>query len=137
MLPTLAIGAVLAFALGRALNGLALGDDVARGLGQRVGRARLLSAVAIVLLCGSATAAVGPLAFVGLVVPHAARWAVGADYRRILAFSAVFAPALLLICDVIGRVAAPPGELQAGVVLAFVGAPLFIVLVRRRKLMSL
>lgn len=137
VLPTLALGAVLALALGRMLNGLALGDDVARGLGQRVGRARLLSAVAIVLLCGSATAAVGPIAFVGLVVPHAARWVVGTDYRRILAFAAVFAPALLLVCDVIGRVVAPPGELQVGIVMAFVGAPLFIALVRRRKLMSL
>lgn len=137
VLPTLVIGAVLALALGRVLNGLALGDDVARGLGQRVGRARILSAVAIVLLCGSATAAVGPIAFVGLVVPHAARWVVGADYRRILAFSAVFAPALLLACDVIGRVIAPPGELQVGIVMAFVGAPLFIALVRRRKLVSL
>ncbi|WP_314148070.1 iron chelate uptake ABC transporter family permease subunit [uncultured Leifsonia sp.] len=137
VLPTLAVGAVLALALGRILNGLALGDDVARGLGQRVGRARVLSAVAIVLLCGSATAAVGPIAFVGLVVPHAARWIVGADYRRILAFSAVFAPTLLLVCDVIGRVIAPPGELQVGVVMAFVGAPIFIALVRRRKLVSL
>lgn len=137
VLPTLAVGAVLALALGRVLNGLALGDDVARGLGQRVGRARAFSAVAIVLLCGSATAAVGPIAFVGLVVPHAARWAVGADYRRILAFSALLAPALLLVCDIVGRVVAPPGELQVGIVMAFVGAPLFIALVRRRKLMSL
>ncbi|AAT89484.1 iron (III) dicitrate transport system, permease [Leifsonia xyli subsp. xyli str. CTCB07] len=133
VLPTLAVGAALALVLGRALNGLALGDDLARGLGQRVGRARLLSAVAIVLLCGSATAAVGPLAFVGLVVPHAARWAVGTDYRRILAFSAVFAPALLLTCDVIGRVVAPPGELQAGVVLAFVGAVRAVGADRRRN----
>lgn len=137
VLPTLLIGAVIALALGRTLNGLALGDDVARGLGQRVGRARALAAIAIVLLCGSATAAVGPIAFVGLVVPHAARWVVGADYRRILAFSAVFAPTLLLACDVIGRVVAPPGELQVGVVMAFVGAPIFIALVRRRKLVSL
>lgn len=137
VLPTLALGAVLALALGRALNGLALGDDVARGLGQRVGVVRVLSAVVIVLLCGSATAAVGPIAFLGLVVPHAARWAVGADYRRILAFSAVIAPVVLLTCDVIGRVVAQPGELQVGVVMAFVGAPVFIALVRRRKLASL
>jgi len=137
VLPTLVVGAVLALALGRLLNGLALGDDVARGLGQRVGLARALSAVAIVLLCGSATAAVGPIAFVGLVVPHVARWVVGADYRRILAYSAVIAPALLIACDVIGRVIAPPGELQVGIVMAFVGAPLFIALVRRRKLVGL
>jgi iron complex transport system permease protein len=137
VLSTLAVGAILALALGRLLNGLALGDDVARGLGQRVGLARALSAVAIVLLCGSATAAVGPIAFVGLVIPHVARWVVGADYRRILAYSAVIAPALLIACDVIGRVVAPPGELQVGIVMAFVGAPLFIALVRRRKLVGL
>lgn len=133
VLPTLAIGAVLALALGRLLNGLALGDDVARGLGQRVGRTRVLCGVAIVLLCGSATAAVGPIAFLGLIVPHIARRVVGADYRWILAYSAIVAPALLLACDVAGRVVAPPGELQVGVVLAFVGAPVFIALVRRRK----
>jgi iron complex transport system permease protein len=137
VLPTLVVGAVLALTLGRLLNGLALGDDVARGLGQRVGLARALSAVAIVLLCGSATAAVGPIAFVGLVVPHVARWVVGVDYRRILAYSAVIAPALLIACDVVGRVVAPPGELQVGIVMAFVGAPLFIALVRRRKLVGL
>jgi iron complex transport system permease protein len=137
VLPTLAVGALIAFGLGRVLNGLALGDDVARGLGQRVGLARVLSGIAIVLLCGSATAAVGPIAFVGLVVPHAARWVVGSDYRRILAFSAVIAPTLLIACDVAGRVVAPPGELQVGVVMAFVGAPIFIALVRRRKPVSL
>lgn len=137
VLPTLVVGAALALTLGRLLNGLALGDDVARGLGQRVGLARALAALAIVLLCGSATAAVGPIAFVGLVVPHVARWVVGADYRRILAYSAVIAPALLIACDVIGRVVAPPGELQVGIVMAFVGAPLFVALVRRRRLVGL
>lgn len=137
VLPTLALGAVLALALGRLLNGLALGDDVARGLGQRVGLTRVLCGVAIVLLCGSATAAVGPIAFLGLIVPHIARRVVGADYRWILAYSAIVAPALLLACDVVGRVVAPPGELQVGVVLAFVGAPVFIALVRRRRLVSL
>jgi len=137
ILPTLVVGAAIALALGRLLNGLALGDDVARGLGQRVGVTRVLCGVAIVLLCGSATAAVGPIAFAGLIVPHIARRVVGADYRWILAYSAVVAPALLLACDVIGRVVARPGELQVGVVLAFVGAPVFIALVRRRKLVAL
>ncbi|GAA1438694.1 FecCD family ABC transporter permease [Leifsonia poae] len=137
VLPTIALGTVVALALGRSLNGLALGDDVARGLGQRVGLSRAACAVAIVLLCGSATAAVGPIAFVGLVVPHVARYVVGGDYRWVLAFSAVFAPTLLIACDVIGRVVAYPGELQVGVVTALVGAPVFIALVRRRKLVSL
>ncbi|MDR6971132.1 iron chelate uptake ABC transporter family permease subunit [Leifsonia shinshuensis] len=137
VLPTLALGAVIALALGRLLNGLALGDDVARGLGQRVGVSRGLSGVAVVLLCGSATAAVGPIAFAGLIVPHIARRVVGADYRWILAYSALLAPSLLLGCDIIGRVVAPPGELQVGVVLAFVGAPVFIALVRRRRTVAL
>lgn len=137
ILPTLAAGAVLALGLGRLLNGLALGDDVARGLGQRVGVTRALCGVAIVLLCGSATAAVGPIAFAGLIVPHIARRVVGADYRWILAYSALIAPTLLLGCDILGRVVAPPGELQVGVVLAFVGAPVFIALVRRRRMVTL
>lgn len=137
VLPTIVLGAIVALALGRALNGLALGDDVARGLGQRVGLSRAFAAVAVVLLCGSATAAVGPIAFVGLVIPHVARWVVGADYRWILAFSAVIAPTLLILCDVIGRLVAWPGELQVGVVTALVGAPVFIALVRRRRLVSL
>ena len=137
VLPTLAAGAIIALALGRLLNGLALGDDVARGLGQRVGVTRVLCGVAIVLLCGSATAAVGPIAFAGLIVPHIARRVVGADYRMILAYSAVIAPSLLLGCDILGRVVAPPGEQQVGVVLAFVGAPGFIALVRRRRMVTL
>jgi iron complex transport system permease protein len=137
VLPTVVLGAVVALALGRVLNGLALGDDVARGLGQRVGLSRAASALAVVLLCGSATAAVGPIAFVGLVVPHVARAVVGGDYRWILAFSAVVAPTLLIACDVIGRLVSFPGELQVGVVTALVGAPVFIALVRRRKLVTL
>ncbi len=131
VLPPIAVGAVVALALGRSLNGLALGDDVARALGQRVGIVRAASAVAVVLLCGAATAAAGPIAFVGLIVPHAARRLVGHDYRWILAFSALLAPTLLLLCDVIGRVVAYPGELEVGIVTAVVGAPLFIALVRR------
>jgi len=137
VLPPVAAGAVVALALGRSLNGLALGDDVARALGQHVGRVRAASAVAVVLLCGAATAAAGPIAFVGLVVPHAARRLVGHDYRWILAFSALIAPTLLLVCDVIGRVVAYPGELEVGIVTAVVGAPVFIALVRRRGTVGL
>lgn len=137
MLPALLAGTVLCLVLGRQLNGLSLGDDVARGLGQRVGLTRLLGATAIVLLCGSATAAAGPIAFVGLAVPHVARALVGPDYRRVLAVSAVVGPVMLLVCDIIGRVVAPPGELEVGVVTALVGAPFFIALVRRRQLPSL
>lgn len=137
MLPGFVAGAILALLLGRQLNGLALGDDVARGLGQRVHLTRILGAVAIVLLCGSATAAAGPIAFVGLAVPHLARAIVGSDYRRVLLLSVIIGPVMLLFCDVIGRIVAMPGELEVGIVTAFIGAPFFIALVRRRKLPSL
>ncbi|MFJ4108577.1 FecCD family ABC transporter permease [Oerskovia enterophila] len=137
VLPFVVVGLVLALALGRSLNGLALGDDVARGLGQDVTRTRVVAGIAIVLLCGAATAAVGPVAFVGLVVPHVARYVVGLDYRWVLPYAVVAAPVLLIGCDVIGRVVARPGELQVGVVTAVVGAPLFIALVRRGKTVSL
>ena len=121
----------------RALNTLALGDDVARGLGQRVAVLRVLAALAVVLLCGAATAAAGPIAFVGLTVPTSPRAICGPDYRWILPWSMVLAPTLLLGADVVGRVVARPGEIQVGVVTAVIGAPFFIALVRRRKLVGL
>lgn len=137
VLPFLLVGAVLALASARSLNALALGDDVARSLGQRVVVARLLAAVAVVLLTGGAVAAAGPIAFVGLAVPHVARAFTGPDYRWVLPYSAVLAPILLVGADVIGRVVARPGELQVGIVTALVGAPFFIALVRRKKLAEL
>lgn len=135
--PFIAVGVVLAFAAGRMLNALALGDDLARGLGQNLVTARVACAVAIVLLCGSATAMAGPIVFVGLAVPHLARWITGPDYRWILAYSALLGPTLLLAADVLGRVIAQPGEIEAGLVVAFLGAPVLIALVRRVKLAGL
>lgn len=135
--PFLAVGVVLALLSGRSLNTLSLGDDVARSLGQQVHVARGLSALAIVVLCGAATAAAGPIGFVGLTVPHVARAICGPDYRWILPWSLVLAPTLLLGADVVGRVIARPGEVQVGIITAFIGAPFFIALVRRRKLASL
>jgi iron complex transport system permease protein len=99
----------------------------------RTTRIRLFGVVAVTLLCGAATAAVGPVAFVGLMVPHVARWLIGPDQRWIIAFSAVLAPVLLLVSDVLGRLVARPGELQVGIVTAVVGAPVLIYLVRRRQ----
>jgi iron complex transport system permease protein len=128
--PVLAVGVVLALLLGRGLDLLALGDDVARGLGQRVGLTRVLAASAIVLLCGGATAVAGPLAFVGLVVPHVARRITGPDYRWILAYSVVLGPILVLLADVAGRFLVRPAELEAGLVVAVVGAPVMIALIR-------
>lgn len=131
--PFLVGGAVLALALGPRLNALALGDDVARGLGQSVGRSRVLAGVAIVVLCGGATAIAGPIAFVGLVVPHIARILIGPDNRWILVYSVVLGPILLLVADIVGRLIVPPGELEAGLLVAVVGAPVLIALVRRAK----
>lgn len=132
--PFLLVGTAMALCAGRSLNALALGDDVARSLGASVGASRIFSAVAVVLLVGGATAAAGPIAFVGLTVPHVARALVGPDYRWVLAASAVLAPSLLLAADVLGRVVARPGEVQVGILTALIGAPVFIALVRRRTL---
>lgn len=132
-LPFLAAGTLIVLFTGRILNGLALGDDIARGLGQRVGLARAITAFGIVLLCGSATAMAGPIAFIGLVIPHAVRFLTGPDYRWILPFSLVLAPVLLLGADIIGRIVLLPGEVPAGIMTALVGAPVFVWLVRRGK----
>ncbi|WP_410786410.1 FecCD family ABC transporter permease [Kribbella sp. C-35] len=135
--PFILVGIVLALFCGRVLNALSLGDDVAKSLGQRVGLARVFVAVVVVLLCGAATAAAGPIGFIGLTIPHVARLVTGPDYRWILPYSMLLAPILLLGSDVIGRVVALPGELQVGIVTAVLGAPFFIILVRRRKLADL
>ena len=137
VLPFLVVGGLLALGLGPGLNTLALGDDVARGLGARVGLIRLGTAVAVVLLCGAATAAAGPVGFVGLTVPHVARALVGTDHRRILPTSMLLGPVLLLAADVLGRVIARPGEVQVAIVTALIGAPVFVVLVRRQRLAGL
>lgn len=131
-LPFVVAGSLLALSLGPRLNGLALGDDLARGLGHRVGTVRLLGAVSVVLLCGAATAIAGPIGFVGLAVPHAVRVFTGPDHRWLLPYSALAAPVLLLVADIVGRVVARPGEVQVGVVTAAIGCVPFIVLVRRR-----
>ncbi|ARF59356.1 FecCD family ABC transporter permease [Streptomyces gilvosporeus] len=135
--PFLAVGAVLALLLARPLNALALGDDQARALGTGLMRTRVLAMLAITLLCGGATAVCGPIVYVGLMVPHAVRALTGPDMRWILPYSAVLSPVLLLGADVLGRVVARPGELQAGIVTALIGGPVFIYLVRRRRMAQL
>ncbi|MGH8874295.1 MAG: FecCD family ABC transporter permease [Acidimicrobiia bacterium] len=132
--PFMAIGLLACWGLGRQLNAISLGEEVAAALGQRTAVVRLVAAGAVVLLAGAAVSAVGPIGFVGLAVPHVARSLVGPDYRWILAYSAVLGPAMLLAADVLGRVAARPGEIQVGIVTAVLGAPVLIHLVRRRRL---
>ncbi|MEU5521484.1 iron chelate uptake ABC transporter family permease subunit [Streptomyces sp. NPDC047860] len=142
VLPFLAVGAALALACAPALNSLALGDDVAKSLGLRLGFVRIQGVVAVTLLTGGAVAVIGPVVFVGLVVPHIARVlaqyaGIGPDHRWLLPLSAVLAPCLLLAADIAGRLLASPVEIQAGILVAFIGGPFFIALVRRRRLAEL
>lgn len=135
--PFFVLGAVLALSLGRALNTLALGDDASRALGAHLGRTRVLTAIAITLLCGAATAGAGPIWFLGLAVPHAVRALVGPDQRWVLPYSLVLAPTVLLAADVLGRLVVRPGELGVGIVSALIGAPIFIALARRSRIAQL
>ena len=126
--PFLAVGLVLALASAHSLNALALGDEQATALGVNLALVRGGAFVAITLLCGAATAAVGPISFIGLVIPHVVRLLVGADQRRLLAWSVVAGAGLLLAADVVGRLLVRPTELEAGIVTAFIGAPVLLVL---------
>ncbi|WP_097885915.1 FecCD family ABC transporter permease [Streptomyces sp. st140] len=139
ILPFLGLGALLALASAPALNSLALGDDVAASLGRKLGLVRLQGVVAVTLLTGAAVAVIGPVVFIGLVVPHVARVlaqyaGLGPDHRWLLPLSAALAAGLLLGADILGRVIARPVEVQAGIIVAFIGGPFFIALVRRRRL---
>nr|WP_308199897.1 iron ABC transporter permease [Actinotalea sp. K2] len=135
--PFLLAGAVLVVGMASAMNSLALGDDLAVGLGVRVARTRLLASVGAVVLTGAATAIAGPIGFVGLVVPHAVRLLVGPDHRWLLPISALAGAALLTAADVVGRVVARPAEIEVGIITALIGAPVFIALVRRLKVREL
>ena len=137
VLPFLVVGLLLAAVNAPALNTLQMGDDVARGLGARIGLARACGVAAVTLLTGAAVAVTGPIAFVGLVVPHVARAITGPDHRWLLPYAGLLGAVLLIAADVVGRVLVRPAELPVGLVLAFVGAPFFIALVRRRRLVTL
>ncbi|MEJ4112614.1 FecCD family ABC transporter permease [Corynebacterium kroppenstedtii] len=134
--PVVAIALVAAFATGPTLNLLNLGDDAAASLGVHIERSRIMGVVLIALLAGAATAAAGPLGFVGLVVPHVVRSITGPDYRWILPYSALTGAVLVLVADIVGRLIARPGEVEVGIVLAFVGAPFFIYLISRNKVVE-
>lgn len=134
VLPFLVIGLALGLAGASGLNAVALGEDVARSLGHSVERVRVLGIAAITVLVGASVAVCGPIGFVGLIVPHAVRLITGPDHRWILPFSALAGAILVLLTDTVGRIVARPGEIEVGVMLALIGAPFFVVLVRRRKL---
>ncbi|MFN6542832.1 FecCD family ABC transporter permease [Mycolicibacterium nivoides] len=130
--PFIALGAALCVIVSRSLNVTALGEDLAKSMGGNAARTQALSLIAVTLLAGAATAGAGPIGFVGLMVPHAVRRFTGPDWRWILAYACFVAPALLLGADIVGRVIIRPAELPAGIVTAFLGAPVLIWLIRRR-----
>ncbi|MFC9427038.1 FecCD family ABC transporter permease [Streptomyces sp. NPDC056987] len=137
VLPFLLVGFAVCLLSARALNSLALGDELAAGLGERVAVARAMAALGAVVLCGAATSVTGPIAFVGLVVPHVCRLLAGVDHRWLLPFSALLGASLLTAADVVGRVVARPAEIDVGIVTALIGAPFFIYIVRRQKVRAL
>lgn len=137
VLPFLGVGMLIALISARALNSLALGDEMAAGLGENVTRARLVAALGGVVLCGAATAVAGPIGFVGLVVPHVVRLLVGVDHRWLIPLSALGGAMLLTSADVIGRLVGGSQEIEVGIVTAIVGAPFFIWIVRRQKVREL
>ena len=137
MSPYLAVGFLLAFLLVPSLNTLALGDDVATGLGVNVTMVRGLAALCGVLLCASVTALAGPISFIGLMVPHLIRALVGPDLKKIMPLSAVCGACILLISDVLGRIWGRPGELEAGIITALIGGPVFIFIIRKVRVRSL
>ncbi|MCT9819984.1 iron chelate uptake ABC transporter family permease subunit [Microbacterium sp. W1N] len=137
IVPVLVIGTVIALVCASALNALALGDDVAVGLGVRVGRIRIVAAVAGVGLCAAVTAVAGPIGFVGLMVPHAVRLVSGSDQRWLLPLSALGGAVLLTLADTVGRVIGSPGEVEAGIITAFLGAPVLIAIARRTRMKAM
>ncbi|MFE9105144.1 FecCD family ABC transporter permease [Actinomadura geliboluensis] len=137
VLPFLLAGFAVCLLSARSLNSLALGDEVAAGLGERVALIRVTASLGAVVLCGAATAVAGPIAFVGLIVPHACRLLVGVDHRWLLPASVLAGAALLTASDVVGRVVARPQDIEVGIVTAIIGAPVFIHIVRRQKVREL
>jgi iron complex transport system permease protein len=135
--PFIALGLIVALGVARQLNALALGDEAATSLGTKINLTRALSVISITLLCGAAVAAAGPIAFVGLVVPHMMRFAFGPDQRWLIPASALSGAVLILFCDTLGRVVARPGEIQVGIMTAAVGGPVFVLLVRRVRMAQL
>jgi iron complex transport system permease protein len=135
--PFVGVGVVLALLLARPLNAMEMGDDTARALGAHLNRTRALAMLTVTLLCGAATAACGPIVFIGLMIPHLVRTITGPDMRWILPYATVLSPVLLLGADVLGRVVTRPSELQVGVVTALIGGPVFIHLVRRKRMAQL
>lgn len=137
ILPFVIVGLIISIASTPALNVLALGDDVATGLGVNIGVIRIICAVAGVILSGATTAIAGPIAFIGLMIPHTIRLIFGSNLNGIVPLSAIGGAALLIISDVIGRVIGSPGEVQVGIITAFIGAPILIMIARKAKVRAI
>ncbi len=137
VLPFLMVGLLLGLLVSPALDALALGEDVATGLGVRTGTIRLMGALSGVLLCGATTAIAGPIGFIGLMVPHAMRLICGPNLRLVIPMSAMGGAILLTISDVLGRLIGSPGELESGIVTSFLGAPILIIIAMRAKVRTL
>lgn len=135
--PYFIVGFVVSICMAAPLNTLALGDEAATGLGLNVPLTRALASLAGVLLCASTTALAGPISFVGLMVPHLFRMVLGPDMKKILPMSAIGGAILLLFADTMGRILGRPGELESGIVTALIGAPVFIIIIRKAKVKSL
>ncbi|WP_042276305.1 FecCD family ABC transporter permease [[Clostridium] dakarense] len=137
ILPFLIVGLLISIIATPALNALALGDEVATGLGVNTGIIRIICAIAGVILCGATTAIAGPIGFVGLMIPHSIRLIFGSNMRSLVPMSAVGGAMLLTISDVIGRVIGSPSELEVGIITAFLGAPILIIVARKAKVRTI
>ena len=137
VVPVVTLAAVVVLLLSSSLNALALGDDVAAGLGVHVGRTRAVAAAAGVVLCAAVTSVAGPIAFVGLMVPHAMRLLSGPDQRWLLPLSALGGAVLLTVADTLGRLIGGTGEVEAGILTAFLGAPVLVAIARRTRMKGL
>ncbi|MEU8186356.1 FecCD family ABC transporter permease [Micromonospora carbonacea] len=132
--PALLAGVAVTVAVIRPLDVLRFGDDSGAALGVSPGRTRALALAATTLLCGGATAVAGPIGFLGLAVPHAARAICGPRLGWVVAYSSLLGPILLITADVLGRLLARPGEIEVAIVMGAIGAPVFIALVRARRI---
>lgn len=137
ILPFLVAGVLIALVIAPALNAIAFGDDRASSLGVNVNATRILGLIAITLLAGGATAIAGPIIFIGLMVPHLVRWFIGPNQSWIFAYSLVIGPLILLLSDIIGRIVLSPAEVPVGIITGFIGGPILLVLMRRRKVSNL
>ena len=135
--PFLIVGFIISMFISGYLNNLALGDEAATALGTNVVMTRTIGALSSVLLCGATTALAGPIGFVGLIIPHIIRLIFGSEMSKMLPLSFLGSAILMLISDIIGRIISLPGETEVGIVTAVLGAPVFILAIRKGRVKSL